>query len=53
MPAHAIALFYTYYNFGRIHQMLKTETPAMSRIMFGAWKKLRRLSHEFKTAYHR
>ena len=28
--AHAIALFYMYYNFGRIHQTLKTETPAMA-----------------------
>lgn len=27
---HAIALFYMYYNFGRIHQTLKTETPAMA-----------------------
>lgn len=28
--AHAIALFYMYYNFARIHQTLKTETPAMA-----------------------
>jgi hypothetical protein len=28
--AHAIALFYMYYNFGQIHQTLKTETPAMA-----------------------
>lgn len=27
---HAIALFYMYYNFARIHQTLKTETPAMA-----------------------
>lgn len=27
---HAIALFYMYYNFGRIHQTLKTQTPAMA-----------------------
>lgn len=28
--AHAVALFYMYYNFARIHQTLKTETPAMA-----------------------
>jgi IS1 family transposase len=28
--AHAIALFYMYYNFARIHQALKNETPAMA-----------------------
>jgi len=27
---HAIALFYLYYNFARIHQTLRTETPAMA-----------------------
>lgn len=32
--AHAVALHFMYYNFGRIHKTLRV-TPAMKRIMFG------------------